>query len=639
MADVFLSYASADRPRIAPLAKALTAAGFSVWWDRDIRAGTDFAEAIELELRAAKAVVVAWSESSVSSPWVRDEASLAREASKLVPLRLDATTPPMGFRQIQAIDFSRWRGDSLSAEFRSLATSLQRLVASDRAAPPRQATTPSVAGRIRSLFLRRRIALLALVALAAGSFAAWGLLTSNRRSDATTVTLGEVEIRPFVATPPDPERAALATSYTGAFRQRFAELGIRNSPAPAARKSAAPELILAGDLASQSGKNILSARIEDRESGAVLWSVRGVPTEGAAWESNLAAFALKCALRRRDPTLGTDVFSRFIYGCAHFLEQDFGELHAVAKGLYESAPNDANAIGFYAFAHAGIGWSAARSIAEHDRLVAEGGQLARRALQLDPKNADALFTMGFVVSDFEFAAQEKWWTEAIAADPDLGWALGRYANLLTTVGRIREGIDIGLRAQLHRRMIEVPAAQLLAAIGDMDEAHRQFNLVRPMDPEEVGRQELAVEVFYGDIDAAARTLRDRPALAGRDADCFSQILAARRRRPTDRARFAHDCAPAGDYSIRAYALAGDLDAAFGEMDSFLASGERFVPQIFWPEMHDFIRDRRFWPMAARLRLVDYWLDTGHWPDFCSERDLPFKCATEAAKARQLREPT
>ena len=39
MSDVFLSYASEDRGRVAVIVSALEASGLSVWWDRAIQVG------------------------------------------------------------------------------------------------------------------------------------------------------------------------------------------------------------------------------------------------------------------------------------------------------------------------------------------------------------------------------------------------------------------------------------------------------------------------------------------------------------------------------------------------------------------------------------------------------------------------
>lgn len=110
MADVFISYASEDRDRVRPLAEALIARGFDVWWDRALAAGQDYAAIIERELGAAKAVIVVWTNSSIASTFVRDEAGRARDQGRLVPVMLDRVEFPLGFGAFQAEDFSRWNG-------------------------------------------------------------------------------------------------------------------------------------------------------------------------------------------------------------------------------------------------------------------------------------------------------------------------------------------------------------------------------------------------------------------------------------------------------------------------------------------------------------------------------------------------
>ena len=56
------------------------------------------------QLEAADAVVVLWSEDSVQSHWVLDEATIGRDRGCLIPVRFDDTMPPLGFRQLQVLD-------------------------------------------------------------------------------------------------------------------------------------------------------------------------------------------------------------------------------------------------------------------------------------------------------------------------------------------------------------------------------------------------------------------------------------------------------------------------------------------------------------------------------------------------------
>ena len=52
-----------------------------------------------------------------------------------------------------------------------------------------------------------------------------------------------------------------------------------------------------------------------------------------------------------------------------------------------------------------------------------------------------------------------------------------------------------------------------------------------------------------------------------------------------------------------------------------------------PHMRIVRADPRFMPLAARLGLVDYWLDTDQWPDFCATEKLPYDCKEAALAAR------
>lgn len=111
MAKVFLSYAREDAPAAKELAECIDRAGHTVWWDRHIQGGSRFASEIDRELKNADAVVVLWSDTSVDSAWVQDEAAEGRDTGRLVPVTLNDSRPPLGFRQFHTIDLGSWKGE------------------------------------------------------------------------------------------------------------------------------------------------------------------------------------------------------------------------------------------------------------------------------------------------------------------------------------------------------------------------------------------------------------------------------------------------------------------------------------------------------------------------------------------------
>jgi hypothetical protein len=136
MADVFCSYASADRARVEPIAVALQGRNFDVWWDQHIPAGRSYREVIAERLAAARCVVVFWSAKSAASEWVVDEADEGKRRRILVPVLLDACEPPMGFRQIEGVNLTDWRGDASHREFQNLVASVAGLVRDGRVEMP-----------------------------------------------------------------------------------------------------------------------------------------------------------------------------------------------------------------------------------------------------------------------------------------------------------------------------------------------------------------------------------------------------------------------------------------------------------------------------------------------------------------------
>jgi adenylate cyclase len=126
--DIFVSYASEDRERVRPLVDALEARGYEVWWDRQIGLGTSFDIEIERALDDSKCVIVVWSEHSVASEWVRNEAAEAHERGIFVPCRIDDVKPPLAYRRSQTADLLKWGGDPGSRQLDPLIEIVGRMI-------------------------------------------------------------------------------------------------------------------------------------------------------------------------------------------------------------------------------------------------------------------------------------------------------------------------------------------------------------------------------------------------------------------------------------------------------------------------------------------------------------------------------
>ena len=148
MADVFISYARADKARVAPLGAAIEAKGWSVWWDPEISPGKEFDDEIDVELQAAKSVLVVWTPTSVVSRWVRGEARDAAERGLLVPVRFDQARLPIDVRAIHTTDLDDWKGDPASVPALEFMRALDAMIAratTARAAEAVDAAAPAAA--------------------------------------------------------------------------------------------------------------------------------------------------------------------------------------------------------------------------------------------------------------------------------------------------------------------------------------------------------------------------------------------------------------------------------------------------------------------------------------------------------------
>ncbi len=180
MADIFISYASADRERARLLADALTKRGYVVWWDRTIPPGRVFDEVIQEAIQGARCMVVLWSADSTRSNWVKTEAAEGVTRGILVPALIGDVAPPIEFKRIQSANLSQWSGDEAYTEYCNLLDAIERLMkqtprAAGDAAATVQAPRPLTSGATSNVNTIKTFVLGALVALAVvGAFWLYG---------------------------------------------------------------------------------------------------------------------------------------------------------------------------------------------------------------------------------------------------------------------------------------------------------------------------------------------------------------------------------------------------------------------------------------------------------------------------------
>jgi len=270
---VFLSYSRPDQARARPVIDALTAAGFTVWWDGMLRGGENFLPTTEAALEQARAVVVLWSKTSIESHWVRDEAQRGRERGCLVPLTIDGSQAPLGFRQFQLIDIARWKGRADASEFQPVLDAVAALVG--RAPQP-------AAGRKRGIDRRALIGGGALLVAAGGGLAVWrgGWLSGASVAD------DSIAVRPLQNLSNNPDQDYFSEGLTDEIRLTLSRNAKLRVLAPTSTNSVRDSKLDPTEIAQKLGVSYLlsgsvrrsgqalriTAELADGRSGTTLWS-------------------------------------------------------------------------------------------------------------------------------------------------------------------------------------------------------------------------------------------------------------------------------------------------------------------------------------------------------------------------------
>jgi TolB-like protein/Tfp pilus assembly protein PilF len=661
MAAIFLSYAREDRGSAEKLARVLEGAGHSVWWDRRLDSGEEFSAEIEAALDQSDVVVVAWSQVSIKSRWVRDEASVGGDRGQLVPISIDGSLPPMGFRQFHTLDLTGWKGSRRDRRTAELLHAVERRLKGTEA----PATGAAVAVQAQRGFpiparwpLWATAAGLLLVAIVgAGLWFEHGRETATANTSRPTLAL-----LPLTTASTDPRLRELASATFDSLSAKLSQSGfpVKLLTSAAQGNAAAADYVIAGDFSSDGDKVAATLHLNQAAQGMTITSyrfeasgkdVQNLPERiGVQTAGNLSGSVSELTLDRQHPTDPTVLaeLMRFNYASADWLQsyQSMQRILAKTPDLRIAQVGLAYYTGFVLDQFPTDQRSAAIAAARH---------AYDRSHELDPSNGDVEGSWCFLHSETMFGECENRLRAGIARSPDDSWLNDFLAGLLTEVGRFDEAEQLQQLSYTHDPYAPNKIAHTLRMLefaGEAADAQQLYDNGVRWWPEQKGlflRTRLLGLIWRGDFTAIGRLEKDLEAAKYRKS---TEIIAALNSRSAPALRQA--CAnPLGDnvdpyFPLRcflAFNLLGDEDGAYALADKIYPRRVGATPaetEQIWVKNPDggaptqlltsapaasFRRDPRFLQLAERTGLLAYWR-SGRLPDFCKSPAEPV-CAAIA----------
>lgn len=409
-ATVFLSYARADEVFARRLALVLQNAGYTVWWDALIEGGAAFGRSIADALESADVVLVLWSKTSVDSDWVKDEAAQGRERHRLIPLSIDGTLPPLGFRQYQVIETAHWHGRRTSPQF----AAIERAIASAIGQVATAARPSRAAVSRRGLLVGGSAAAIAMVGLA--SWFAWdrGLLGGR--------TALSIAVLPFRNLSGDRGQDYFADGLTEEVRTALTRIAALQVLAGTSSEKAqdvdspkaiAAELgvgfLLTGSVQRAEKTVRIAIDLVDGRTGFSRWSqsVDRKLTDIFAVQSEIArmvAQAMSVQVATSEPapggTFDVQAYEHYLQGRAQFNLAKDEETDRAALANFEMAIAEDPK---FALAHAARSRSLSVIAGEHATaeeirpLYSEAIAAARRAVELAPNLAEGHLALAYAI--------------------------------------------------------------------------------------------------------------------------------------------------------------------------------------------------------------------------------------------------
>ena len=485
-----------------------------------------------------------------------------------------------------------------------------------------------------------------------------GLLVRSHNSQ--TAFTGIV-VEDFDAPERTEESARLASEAVAALVRVFTIRGVKTIvPGRGGGVSEQADLVLRGRIEHAGDDVALSSFLVDRRDNRVLWSMKSQAeaTQFAILKEQFSMRAkevISCAARNLRLTaseIPTELFAHYLRICEAF-QNDVELTPDLARQMVRDAPQFARPHEIEALANAFVTTLATpsgkrRPPAEIARLRSIVYESAKRASDIDP-SADAPLARALVVDpSVGLADREKYLQRSYANEGEV-FALYQNGLLLEVVGRLRDA-----QVLIERAVKQLPDVQFFwtesvfstAWLGKLDAARGKLDdwSREAIDLEGIEVVRMLTELWFGgDLDRA-KAIRDRLDAQGKgwrfvgNWMCVKRFVgaAADHMRLNENEIVADGCSDA----FIPFGYFGHVDAAYETAETFFRLNERerdllhLHPRyLFLPFMRDVRADSRFMPLAARIGLVDYWLETDKWPDFCVTEKLPYDCKEAAIAAR------
>jgi DNA-binding winged helix-turn-helix (wHTH) protein len=455
-----------------------------------------------------------------------------------------------------------------------------------------------------------------------------------------------VELRPLFVL--DGALEGLAQRTHGTLRRFLASHQVSivdGVTASASERPTKAEFALSGSVENAGDQVSVTLYLDNVEDGQTLWSHQfervGGAGDGLRDEIGVhTAFVIGCALQQRrvarvKPTVAT--FKIYLETCdPAVVWSDAPMVLAVAQRLVEVAPDDAYGHGLVALANASMLGDPTLTDAEVRVFRDRARKAAARASQLDPAS-----TLPPIANVLVLPTPQSWLERDTHYQRARAYAKvwDGYVHHLRASGRVKEALRV-LELCLAQLPLSAKSRTFVAVLhmqlGDHERANDLFNEAVALWPNiDTTRWYRFINLaFYGKVDdAQAILISDRSQLgfAPNDPKCWQTFLDARRAGGAGTAAVRKACADLGDYLTRMLAALGDVNGAFEAMRGNRMDWDGATISFFYPEMKIVRHDVRFMPTIANSGLVSFWATSGQWPDFCSDKDLPYSCKDVAAE--------